>query len=156
METAELSGDDFGMRFSHPAISAFYDYWRGLPHERGLPGRHHVDPLAIPSLLQWLLLIDIEALIPKAKFRYRLAGTGVVRLFGREFTGLTDSEAFPNRAAQLTSDYLSVVNQRSPVYDHVSVPTPGREYRSLERLMCPLAADGQTINMLIGIVCAPR
>ena len=155
METDSLQRDSFREQLGHPAIGAFYDYWTALPREQGLPGRSHIDPQAIPSLLQWLMLVDVEELIPKARFRYRLAGTGVVRLFGREFTGLTNREAFPQHATRLTADFLDVVNRREPVYHRTMVPMPGREFRNIERLLCPLAEDGQTVNMLVGVVCAP-
>jgi hypothetical protein len=33
---------------------------------------------------------------------------------------------------------------------------PGKHHRWQESLICPLAADGQAIDMLIGVVAAPH
>ena len=60
-------------------------YWRSL-HQRGrLPSRADIDPAQIRTLLPCLALLDAQT--PDGAPRYRLAGTGVVELFGQEPTG---------------------------------------------------------------------
>ena len=60
-------------------------YWRSL-HRRGqLPTRADIDPAQIRTLLPCLALLDAQT--PDGTPRYRLAGTGVVELFGQEPTG---------------------------------------------------------------------
>ena len=137
---------------THPIVHAFYAYWRTLPNGSGLPGRRHVDPADIRDLLPWLIMLDVERPLPRPVFRFRLAGTGIVGLYDLEITSRTVQEAFPERAAELTADFAKTMVARSPTYLRRPLPIPGKHYRLQESLVCPLAADGQVIDMLIGVV----
>lgn len=55
------------------------------------PSRADIDPLDIPLLLKYLLLIEIERLQPM-RIRFRLMGTNFHRFFGRDLTGKTRDE----------------------------------------------------------------
>ncbi len=141
-------------QLTHPTLRAFYDYWLGLPADRGLPGRQHVDPWTIRALLPWLFMLDVEEPPPHARFRWRLAGTGIVGLTGRELTGKTLQQALPERADRLGADFSQVVTRRRPDYHRCALPSgDGSDTHAIERLTCPLAKNGQTVNMLIGVIC---
>jgi hypothetical protein len=154
MPAVKDTAGDLELRLTHPTLLAFYDYWRSLPAERGLPGRQHVDPWAIRALLPWLFMLDVETPPPRASFRWRLAGTGIVDLTGRELTGRTLLQTLPERAASLDNHFSAVVSGRRPSYHRCALPpADGREPRAVERLTCPLAKNGRTVNMLIGVFC---
>lgn len=69
----------------HSKVVDTVAYWRSL-HRRGkLPSRADIDPAQIRALLPCLALLDNQT--PEGNPRYRLAGTGVVELFGCEPTG---------------------------------------------------------------------
>lgn len=69
----------------HSKVVDTVAYWRSL-HRRGkLPSRADIDPAQIRALLPCLALLDNQT--PEGGPRYRLAGTGVVELFGCEPTG---------------------------------------------------------------------
>ena len=140
----------------HSLLRAFHAYWRKLPSAHGLPGRQHVDPAEIRELLPWLVMLDVECPLPRPAFRFRLAGTGIVRLYDLEITGRTVQEAFPEKAAELNADFAQTVAARGPTYLRRPLPIPGKHYRSQESLICPLAADGQAIDMLIGVITPLR
>lgn len=141
-------------QLTHPTLRAFYDYWLSLPADRGLPGRQHVDPWTIRALLPWLFMLDVEVPPPDARFRWRLAGTGIVGLTGRELTGKTLQQALPESADVLSCHFSEVVIRRRPDYHRCVLPTAdGGDKHPTERLTCPLAKDGQTVNMLIGVIC---
>ena len=133
-------------------LRAFHDYWATLPARNGLPCRGNIDPAAIRDLLKWLFMIDVEPALPATRYRYRLAGTELVRLYGLELTGMTVGEAFPTQAEELAAGYDAVVARRSPVLCRHRLPVRGQHYRYVERLTCPLSEDGDTVNMLVGIV----
>ena len=141
---------DLETELTHPTMRAFYDYWRSLPADNGLPGRQHVDPAAIHNLLPWLFMVDVERPPPGALFRYRLAGTGIVDLFDFEITGRTVEEAFPQQAAELNSDYARAIVATRPIYRSTPMPVSKKWYLTVERLICPLARNGTEIDMLIG------
>lgn len=133
-------------------LRAFHDYWVALPSRNGLPSRSHIDPAAICSLLKWLFMIDVEQQPPDPRYRYRLAGTEVVRLYGLELTGMTVEEAFPAQAEELIAGYSNVVACRTPMLCRYRLPVLGHHYRFVEQLTCPLSEDGRTVNMLVGVV----
>ena len=67
-------------------IDRFAVYWRALATVRGgVPTRRDFDPVAIPSLLPNLLLI--EARDEAGRNRVRLAGTCVAAAMGSDITG---------------------------------------------------------------------
>ena len=97
-------------------------------------------------------MIDVITGPPGPSFRYRLAGTEIVKMYGFEFTGMTVPEAFPLHADDLTADYADVVVRRRPNYRKYSIPAEGKEHAPVERLTCPLSNDGKSVNMLIGVI----
>ncbi|SMF72642.1 PAS domain-containing protein [Tistlia consotensis] len=140
----------------HPHIRALYGYWQSklpAPDAAGcrLPGRQHLDPVEIPTLLPWLWLIDVQREPPR--FRFRLFGTKHYEQMHCDPTGRWCDEAFPSFVSQPTyPDYLKVgldglVSYRKgpPAY-HVD-----SECRLLERIMLPLARDGRTVDMILAL-----
>ncbi|HEX6958469.1 MAG TPA: hypothetical protein VF194_10840 [Ferrovibrio sp.] len=143
----------------HALIREAYDYWQRIhpaagPPER-LPGRQHIDPLDIaPPLLPHVWLVDVlrdAAAEPALRFRYRLVGSAVDRGSGRTLTGrwLDEVNAGFFRDPLLCGPYLSVASTRQPDY---RVGTPlfahAQQWSWLERLMMPLAQNGQDVDML--------
>ena len=141
---------------SHPTLGAFHRYWRTRPTEGGLPGRQHIDPSEIRHLLPWLFMVDVERLTPRPIFRFRLAGTEIVRLCDFEITGLTLEEAFPDSAFELTADCARALAARQPTHVKRPLPVPGNPRRLIDLLICPLAGNGHLIDILIGVVAPVR
>jgi hypothetical protein len=135
-----------------PQLRRLYDYWRGLHPVAGLPGRQHFDPLDIADMMPLLWMVDIVRSGVAIRFRYRLLGTRHVRAMGRDYTGWWVDEAHD---AFLTSpvyaQYLQVaegeVSRRRgrPVF-HVHP-----DYYEMERLMLPLARDGENVDMALAM-----
>lgn len=70
----------------HEDVASLYAYWNQARGGRPIPYRTDIDPVRIPALLPYILLID--ELPPQGSGRIRLFGTGLVELFGEERTGL--------------------------------------------------------------------
>lgn len=73
-------------------LADLYDYWDGKRAGRPWPARVDIDPLDIPHLLKYLLLLDVERLEPM-RLRFRLVGSNFHRFFGRDMTGKIREEA---------------------------------------------------------------
>lgn len=131
-------------------LSGLYEYWRSLPREGRLPRRADFDPLDIPKLLSKLFMIDVAGTAPDFSFRYRLAGTEIGETYGLEITGMTPAEAFPDRAEKLIAGYALVAASGEPDYQAYPSPVPNRQFLTVERLICPFASDGETVDILIG------
>jgi hypothetical protein len=142
----------------HPRLAELARHWRTLrPPGPGrstlLPGRPHVDPAALPRLMPSIFFADIER-EPRLRFRIRLAGTRIARLFPRDPTRRYADEIMPGVAeSPLGVALISVVNSGLP--NHGGGPVtllPGKDHLQIERLLLPLADDGRTVDMVLGMV----
>jgi hypothetical protein len=132
-------------------IRRLVDYWRGIhPAEATLPGRQHVEPLDLSEVLRWLWLVDVQR--APLRFRYRLVGTGHRDAMGADLTGRWIDEVFPGFAhLRGYADFVAVAGgemrycRRAPEF-----PVEKRLVR-MERVLLPLARDGVTVDMLLGL-----
>jgi hypothetical protein len=136
-----------------PLLRTLNAYWWSIKPAEGLPGRQHFDPLDVPRLLPWIYLFDV---VPQPdggrRYRFRLIGTGLVSTFGRDSTGSWLEELYdPEEAARATVGLERVVSARCPIEGALSLPTREKKVMRFRRLVCPLAADGRTVDMLLGI-----
>ena len=135
-----------------PRIAEFYRYWdtkRPAPHL--LPGRQHVWPAELASLLRHVWLCDV--LREPLRFRYRLIGSTISYLMSRDYTGSWLDEAHENFAASpARTDFVTAVTEAAGVY-YRGQPLFHLEknYVSMERLLLPLARNGRDVDMLMGI-----
>lgn len=102
-------------------------------------------------MLPWVWLVDVQR--DPLRFKYRLLGTGHVRVLGRECTGQWLDEALP---AFLTSrgypQFVAAVEAHEVGYRRGHTLVILREdYRSMERLLMPLARNGTDVDMLLCI-----
>jgi hypothetical protein len=66
------------------ASRAIFDYWINLKHDGAVPLKTEIDPTALCHLLPHLFM---AALNPAGSLTFRLAGTRICDLFGRELRG---------------------------------------------------------------------
>ena len=100
---------------AHPKVSALYEYWKSITPDPGrLPGRQHLDPADIPTLLPNIWLLDV--LEAPLRFRYRLIGTEINR---RRFSAKTGDMVEPivlkPGDPNPLEDFERVVCERTPV-----------------------------------------
>lgn len=138
-------------------IRRLYDYWRSVhPASGGLPGRQHIDPAAISELLPWLWMVDVER--NPLRFRYRLVGTEQVSVMEADLTGRYLDEAHPRFLSSLTYPQYPAAAEHAEVGYHRGPPTfhINKDYVSIERLLLPLAKDGQEVDKLLAITVYHR
>ena len=142
--------------FEDPRLSRFHDYWLGKCRPGRLPSRADIDPVDIPDLLPWIMLIDPVAGPDGYRFRMRLIGTGIVARAGRDATGRFYDEMLSKRdVARFSAIYTEVIKTGRPHHYHSDIDInrlEGREHIRYERLLCPLASDGTNVDMLAAIV----
>lgn len=141
---------------------ALLDYWRSKLDGGRLPSRADIDPAEIPrDVLSsiYLVTVEREERLADPRYAYRLVGTRIVRTSGRDITGLTVEEAYPrpeDLAAQRRA-YGQVVASGVPYTDRYPMRIPGKEHILESRLLLPLASDGTTVDMILGMsVYGPR
>lgn len=72
---------------------AFEAYWRGLPCVRQLPDYKSFDPLDIPELIPYLLVIE-GALAPKRSMFIKMSGSEPSNRAGQNVSGIDVRELF--------------------------------------------------------------
>lgn len=134
-----------------PVLSEALRYWDGKCRAGLLPARAAIDPLELDAtLLPHIVLTELVRLGSRRRFRFRLAGTAMTAAAGLELTGLFVDALNPNKkyAAYIEGIYDLATEQRRPVYsESLAMAARTAAARRTRRLFCPLASDGQTIDM---------
>lgn len=137
----------------HPKIRRLYEYWQRIhPGPGMLPGRQHVDPLQIHTLLPNVWLIDVVR--PQVRFRYRLVGTRIAEALG-DTTGRWLDEVHPDfhPGSPTHEDYLSLATHGEPSWRRGEPVFMAYSERcvEIERLFLPLASDGVTVDVILAL-----
>jgi hypothetical protein len=150
----QASERNFVARIGDKRLVRLYDYWRTKRAGRRCPARADIDPVEIPQLLPHLLLTELAD--GGTRFRWRLVGTEVERHFGAPMTGRYIDELLRGQYLEyLVGLYRTLVAGRTPVYSENSYTTRTggwdaySEVLRTARLMLPLAADGETVDMVL-------
>lgn len=130
---------------------ALFDYWHSIaPGENSLlPGRRHFDPLAVPRLLPYLILYDVERQ-PRLRLRFRLVGTMVGQWIGTELTGYYTDEV--SDVSELMQVLAPAIEQGQGVWRRwPRLLRSAESFSVMEALLLPLAEDGRQVDMLVGL-----
>lgn len=151
--SAEFSLEPFDTAAWHPRVRMFYAYWQGLPRGAGrLPARAAFDPFDIPKTLGWIWMHDIER--EPFRLRCRLFGTRVAATVGVDITGqYLQSRPLSDPGRPLDETRLrATALDGCPTYARtLPILKHGDVWHAVESLMLPLADDGQTPDILLGI-----
>jgi hypothetical protein len=130
-------------------LCALYAYWQGRLNGRAMPSRADIDPFEIKPLLPNVMVV--EALEDGQRFRYRLAGTAITNMTGRELSGRYVDEALPGNGYRdyVIGLYRKLVCLKRPIYSECDYISPSGLERTTKRLMLPLSSDGATVNMVL-------
>jgi hypothetical protein len=133
-------------------IVAIYEYWRRIAPGTGvLPGRQHLDPVDIPTLLPNLWLVDVVG--EPRRFRARLIGTTLQRSGIPLKPGVyVEDPIAPALREIVLADFRFVAETRQPVWFR-GAPRAAHDTAifDIERIFLPLAADGTTVDMLLNL-----
>lgn len=139
-----------------PAFARLHAYWLGKCLDGKLPGRAAIDPLDLPrDLLPGIALLEIEHGSAGRRYRLRLFGsdleamTGGSNETGRYYDELVDQ---PGLYEKLDGLLNILITERRPVYFQAPSGAADRGFLWFGRLALPLAADGQTVDMILALV----
>ena len=116
------------------------------------PPREAFSPhLFAPADLPYIVLLDV--IDGGADFRFRLAGTEVVRAVGFEFTGVRLMDHLDLAEVQdLLDSYRECVRTRSPVLYAGSLARFEKQFVTYERLTLPLLDKEGAVTTILGVV----
>lgn len=138
-------------------LRRLYEYWVSIrPGEGILPGRQHVDPAALPDLLPWLWMVDVQR--EPLRFRYRLLGTEQVKAMEANFTGRWIDEAHPKFLGSIAYPQYVAAAERAEIGYIKGAPSfhSAKTHAQIERLLLPLARNGRDVDMLLAITVYHR
>jgi hypothetical protein len=134
----------------HSSTRSLYAYWNERRGTRAAPERGEIEPGAIRSALgdSFILCAD-----PVADHAFRLAGTRVCSLFGREMKGHSFVPLWDERDRDAISDLLAIVaNEIAGIVAGVAGATAEGYSVDLELLMLPLRHRGSSRERQIGVL----
>ena len=110
------------------------------------PSRRAFDVIELRPWLGFLCLVDIEE--QGRDFRYRIFGTRIATLVGRELTGRRLSEVDGGLRDGLRPGYVEVARSGTPATFTPALHEAWRTIR-LSELVLPLSTDGFGTDMLL-------
>jgi len=133
------------------ALKQFYAYWEGKRAGCMLPLKASIDPAEIKDVLPYVIISEVfdEPL----RVRYRLVGTEIVKLRGREFTGkwLHEVQWNPVFSARLIKEYRVLIDERRPLLGADDIYFADGPRTAYEWGMFPLSGDGERVNHCLAI-----
>lgn len=128
----------------------FLSYWQDRRPGPGiLPARRHIDPAELKPFLPNVWLLDIQHAPFRA--RYRVIGTHLVDITGRDLTGLWIDEIGADAAARIYPSLQRVAELRAPVHFRgQAFYNNADRVRIVEYVLLPLAANGHDVDMVLG------
>jgi hypothetical protein len=131
-------------------LKGLYRYWLERWNGTKLPGRQHIDPIALgTAVLPLLLLTEIVRDGGKTRLRYRLVGSEIEARFNSRMTGkYIDELMHGNYLAYIVGLYNDAIERRAAVYSE-SAYQHQTSATFTKRLLLPLASNGQDIDMVM-------
>ena len=138
----------------HPSIRELFEYWNDRRGRRLAPDRSDIDPGAIRHLLADTFILAFDA---GEGHPFRIAGTRVAALFGRELKGEAFVELWSMATKPLVRDLLNVVTHESiGAVTGVSAINTADAALELELLALPLVHRGRTDMRVLGALVPTR
>ena len=142
--------NDFLARLNTSAHRRLYALWREKLRDRRLPGRQDLDLASLKDLAPWIGEIEVARAQSRLLFRYRQVGKAIAKARGGDLSGTRLEDA--HRGGDLTQlrvTCIQVVAKKRPMLTDVSETAPSGAVLEDERLILPLATDGELVDSLL-------
>jgi hypothetical protein len=127
-----------------------FAYWNERRGSRLAPERREIEPGAIRAILGDSFIITFD---PAAEHPFRLAGTRVCALFGRELKGMPFGQLWDEASRPHIRELAAIVaSEAVAIVAGVSAQTAEGLRTDLELLLLPLYHRGQTHVRLLGVL----
>lgn len=92
----------------HPSTRELYEYWQRLRRGRPAPERTEIEPSDIRRILGDTFILEV---VSRTEYRFRLAGTRVCALYGRELKGRDFLSFWSGKDREAVATLLAAVSQ---------------------------------------------
>jgi hypothetical protein len=132
----------------HPSTRELFDYWNARRGSRPAPERSEIEPGAIRRVLADTFILGID---PAVGHPFRIAGTRVCAVFGRELKGVAFADLWRASSQRSIRELLAVVATESVgVVAGASAHGCEGELLRLEFLALPLAQRDGVNGRILG------
>jgi hypothetical protein len=133
----------------HPGSRQLFRHWEMLRAERACPTREEFEFGPIKNQLPDMLVIDRDFL--RNSFKFRLAGSRVCGLFGRNLTGCDVMTGWDRFESDVMARHLNtVLNQKQPAVIRMRLSTDRGQVVAAELLALPVKMRGSQRMQIIG------
>jgi hypothetical protein len=138
----------------HSSSRQLYAYWEKQRGTQPAPERADIDPAAIRHALGDIFILASDFVDEQ---RYRLAGTRVCALFGRELKGESFSSSWSAKSRDQLKEMLTELDTENAGFvAGVSGRSAKGAAADLELLLLPLVHRGRAPVRAIGVLAAPE
>lgn len=136
-------------RMLPPLIGAL-GYWRALFSEGNPPSRADIDPMDIKDILPNINLVDVVRKDGSYRFRHRLVGTLIAKMFKGAHTGEWFDELYTREHLDThMPEYIHSIETMAPVFREQSMEGPGYASVRYQRLVLPLREEDGAVHILM-------
>jgi hypothetical protein len=134
----------------HASSRAVFDYWTKQRGTRPAPERGDIDPTEIRYALSDTFMLAADFV---DQLRFRLAGTRVCALFGREIKGEAFDALWSETSRTAIDELMAIVtHETTGAVAGVTARTEDGAETDLEMLMLPLAHAGHARIRALGVL----
>ncbi|MCV3737510.1 PAS domain-containing protein [Rhizobium sp. TRM96647] len=131
--------------------TAIFQHWSAVKGNRDIPNRRDIAPAALQHFLPDLFILEQLA---GGGVSFRLAGTRLCTLFGRELRTTSFERLFP---ADLRPRILrichNIMNQRTPAILHAAAYGRSVQATPVEIALLPMTSHGSRADRVFGAFC---
>ncbi len=132
-------------------LEACLNFWRGQRHDGRVPLKSAMDPVEMPRRILPNLFIYQQ--MADGRFRCRLAGTEICRVFQQNPTGLyLDELVVPGAVSSRQRLFTQVLEQELPVVYGGRLMHSPESFVRFRRLLLPISATGERADHVFGMV----
>lgn len=135
--------------FEDQSLAPLLRYWEAKRRGDALPSRRDIDPIDVRAHMGNLCLIEVEQ--APLRMRYRLIGSNITEIMGRDSTGRYYDEIYrPELLSAITASFAWMIEHRRPLRSFGQAFYADKQFYDYEIVNLPLAEDGITVNMVLG------
>ncbi len=136
----------------HPFNRRLLAYWNERRGSRAAPERADIDPAAMRDILGDSFVLALDA---GQGHRFRIAGTRVCALFGRELRGVSFADLWDAESAPQIRDLTGVIAEDATgVVAGARAATAEGQHCDFEMLLLPLTHRGRLGLRMLGVIAA--
>ncbi len=147
---------DPGLGYSDARLKALHRLWQDktdahkIEGRGALPARADFTPPEMRDFLSDLYMVDVAR---GGRFRFRLIGTAITQRTGRDVTGKYFDQVYaPDALENFAASFHWIARHKLPLRSYGTMNFTDQDYLSFEALEVPLASDGITVDIILGVV----